>query len=345
MSTDLSRSGAQLPTTASRWSLFWLAVRALIGTSLLVYVLRGGAWSSLKGLFGLTWLVIAINLVPIAGAVIEAFRLRVLFGAQSLSVPIAVGFRLVSIGALFNLWIPGGTGGDVMKLYYLAQLHKGRGVEVATTLLVDRFVALFAMLCLILILVIMQLPSLSNVPTITSTAVGVAAALVVLVVVVATVWSHTIQSSRLVQQTLKWLPLGGYLERAAKAAYAFRARKLALVQAALISLSGHVLLAATLALVGRVLLPQVPPLLTCTLTLLGLIASALPITPGGLGVGEAAAEALFRSVGVHGGAAQVAAWRAGMIGISIIGAILYIAADKSPRRAEPAKLRPDRAKA
>jgi uncharacterized membrane protein YbhN (UPF0104 family) len=72
----------------------------------------------------------------------------------------------------------------------------------------------------------------------------------------------------------------------------------------------------------------VPSVLVATLSLLGLIANALPITPGGVGVGEAAAEALFRAVGVPGGAALVAAWRVGMIGVSIVGAGLYIFGDR-----------------
>jgi hypothetical protein len=72
--------------------------------------------------------------------------------------------------------------------------------------------------------------------------------------------------------------------------------------------------------VAGVLLPDMSPLAASSLALLGLIANVLPITPGGLGVGEAAADALFRLVGVAGGAALVTAWRAGMLCISAAGA-------------------------
>jgi len=293
---------------------------------------KGGAWASLRDLFGMAWLIVVINLVPIAGAVVEAFRLRVLFRAQNLDVPIPIGFRVVAIGALFNLWIPGGTGGDLMKLYYLAGRHKGQGVEVATILLVDRVVALFAMLCLILGLLALQMPALMHVPTVQGTALGVVVGLVALMTGVALLWSSALRSSRLYRKALEWLPLGRHLSRASDAAFAFRSRKRALLSASLLCLVGHIMLVGSLALTGSVLLPSVPSLLVCTLALLGLIASAIPITPGGIGVGETAAEALFRSVGVPGGAAVVTAWRAGMVLISTVGALLYIVDVRSLRQ-------------
>jgi uncharacterized protein (TIRG00374 family) len=318
-----------------RWSSPVLSVlRAGFGAALLVYVLKsGGAWASLQSLLSLWWLVVAINLAPVFGASIEARRLAVLFGAHGLTVRFWTGFRVVAIGALFNLLIPGGTGGDVMKLYYLAGRHKGRGVEVATILLVDRVVALFAMLVVVLGLVTAQLPTLGRVPTVRGTAIGVAASLALLLSGVAILWSARIRESAAYRRLMAWLPLGRFLARAADAAFAFRTHKSALLKAALLSLAGHTILVGTLALMGRVLLPSVPTLLVCTLALLGLIASAIPITPGGVGVGEAAAEALFRSVGVPGGAALVAGWRAGMIGICIIGAVLYAVDVKVLRRA------------
>jgi len=41
----------------------------------------------------------------------------------------------------------------------------------------------------------------------------------------------------------------------------------------------------------------------------GMLANALPLTPGGLGVGEVAFEALFQSVGATGGAEAILSWR------------------------------------
>jgi len=315
----------------ARWrSPIFVLLRAAFGLALLVYVLRsGGAWASLRELFGVAWLVAALNTFPLIGAAIESLRLGALVGAQGLHLGFWTGFRVVSIGALFNLWIPGGTGGDVMKLYYIADRHSGRGVEVATVLLVDRAVALFALLTLILGLLLVQRP-LASVPAVRGALVGIALALAALIAGTAFVWSSRIRGSAIYQGLLARIPLGRYIRRAADAVYRFRDHKPAIVKAALLSMTGHALLGVTLALAGTVLVPGVPPLTVTTLSLLGLVANALPITPGGLGVGEAASEALFRSVGVTGGASLIAAWRAGTILVCLLGAAFYIRGMRDP---------------
>jgi uncharacterized membrane protein YbhN (UPF0104 family) len=61
---------------------------------------------------------------------------------------------------------------------------------------------------------------------------------------------------------------------------------------------------------------------------LGLLANALTITPGGLGVGEAAFEGLFRTVGYDGGARLILAWRVGMLALCSVGCALYIAGSR-----------------
>jgi uncharacterized membrane protein YbhN (UPF0104 family) len=319
---------------ASWLSRLLTPARAVLGAALLVYVLRsGGAWEQLRELAGTIWLVALLNAMPLAGASIEAMRLGVLFGAQQLHVPFQTGVRVVAIGALFNLWIPGGTGGDVMKLYYIAGRHAGRGVEVATTLLVDRAVALFALLTMILVLLLAQ-PRLLEVPVVRVAALIVAGALVSILAGTAVVWSSRVRASALYQGLLARIPLGRYVARAVDAVYRFRDQKTALLRAALLSMAGHVLLAFTFAIAGTVLVPGVPPLVASALALLGLVANALPITPGGLGVGEATSEALFRSVGVTGGASLIAAWRVGTIAISAVGAVFYARGIRHPTRVE-----------
>jgi hypothetical protein len=57
---------------------------------------------------------------------------------------------------------------------------------------------------------------------------------------------------------------------------------------------------------------------------LGMLANALPVTPGGIGVGEAAFEQLFALAGgVAGGAMLILSWRIGMLPICLLGLIFY----------------------
>ncbi len=61
---------------------------------------------------------------------------------------------------------------------------------------------------------------------------------------------------------------------------------------------------------------------------LGFIANSLPITPGGLGVGESAFNRLFTMVGLEGGAEILLGWRFLMILIGLIGLIFYLKGQK-----------------
>lgn len=109
-----------------------------------------------KQLISAKWLLPWLSALTIFGAAIEAKRLGVLFSAQSMRLSFVEGCRAVAIAALFNFCIPGGTGGDVMKLYYLAADSRGRRVEIATLVFVDRAVALFCMLNLVVALAMLD---------------------------------------------------------------------------------------------------------------------------------------------------------------------------------------------
>ena len=57
---------------------------------------------------------------------------------------------------------------------------------------------------------------------------------------------------------------------------------------------------------------------------LGLVANSLPVTPGGLGVGEAAFNRLFLIAGITGGADLLIGWRLLTIVLGIIGLTFYL---------------------
>ena len=59
-------------------------------------------------------------------------------------------------------------------------------------------------------------------------------------------------------------------------------------------------------------------------SLLGALANVLPITPGGMGVGEAAAEHLFGLLGLAGGAALIVTWRLSALPVCVLGVVLSL---------------------
>jgi len=300
-------------------------MRALVGMVLMVYVVSaGGGWSALKPLIHTAWLFPALVALTILGTAIESKRLGVLLRSQEISLSFRQGCRLVAVATFFNSCIPGGTGGDVMKLYYLAQGNRNRVVEVATVLLADRAAALFSLLTLAVGFAALSMTLVRDHSLVKWLVVAALIGAVALVVIGAISCSTRLRTSRWYRSAISVLPFHRYLERASDALGAFRNHKKALLGAVLLSALGHLALAAMFLALGRVLVPGVPGVAVALLAFLGLLANALPVTPGGLGVGEMAFEQLFQSIGVLGGASLILAWRAGMLPLCVIGGVLYI---------------------
>lgn len=297
--------------------------RIALGVVLLVVVVRAsGGGSLLRSLLANAW-VISLFLVQTGiGAVVEAKRLAILLGAQGVQLRMPNGLRLVAAAASFTYAVPGGTGGDLVKLYYLASDRRGRGVEVATVLLVDRAIGLFALLCVALILALIA--GVARGGTVVAWAVGLAfGGMLLEAAVMALAWSRRFRGSGLYRFLTARAPLAPYWRRLFDAAYEFRNHRGRVMLAVALSVVGQSLLAGAFGMAGIVLLGGAPAVLTGALGLLGLVANALPVTPAGLGVGEAAFQTLFAAAGYVGGAQLILAWRLGMVPLAITGAILY----------------------
>jgi uncharacterized membrane protein YbhN (UPF0104 family) len=301
------------------------AVRVAAGTVLVVYLIKtGGVWPRLTELPAALSLIALLNLAGLVGAATEARRLMIMASTQRIRVSFVTAFRLVCVATLFNLWIPGGTGGDVMKLYYLAGRNRERGIELATALLVDRVIALFTLILVILALLLLTTDAVRSAGLVR----GLATAAVLVLVLVSggtlTVWSTVVRRARWYKRLVGMPFAGPYLGRAADAAYGFRNQKTPLTEAAFWCIVGHFILAASFALTAIIVMPTVSTVAATALSLLGIVANALPITPGGVGVGEAATEGLFRSVGATGGAVLMVLWRFSRAAMCALGGIFFL---------------------
>lgn len=77
-----------------------------------------------------------------------AVRWRIFLRAQGIDLPFATLFSLTWAGQFFNSALPGSTGGDVVKIYQLCRLAPDRKAAAAATVVVDRLVALLALVLL-----------------------------------------------------------------------------------------------------------------------------------------------------------------------------------------------------
>jgi uncharacterized protein (TIRG00374 family) len=91
-------------------------------------------------------LLAAIFVFPVV-FVIVSFRWHALLKALDIRMTLAQAFVLSMVGAFYNTFMPGSTGGDLLKAYYASKLttHRTRAVM---SVIVDRVIGLLALVIL-----------------------------------------------------------------------------------------------------------------------------------------------------------------------------------------------------
>jgi hypothetical protein len=300
-------------------------LRWLTGLGLLVWVIQvSGGWEVVAGLADRPVGVLAFIVQAFLGGAVEAQRLRWMLGTADSAPPFGFVYRLVSIATLFNIAVPGGTGGDLLKVYYLTGRRPGRLPELSVLLVLDRVIGLVSLLLIAMFVALFFL--MGNSAAIAPVEL-VGVPLVLLGVVAGGLGVASLPAPRrLLLSTMlgRWPRLGRLLTRAFDTFALVRQHPAVVARALALSLVGQAIMASAFAVAGQALLPGASPVLVAALALVALLANALPITPGGIGVGEAAFAALFLRWGIPGGAQLLLCWRLGQLPLAAIGSWNYM---------------------
>ena len=301
----------------------WSGVRIAAGFGLVAIVVSGADWRALTtALVATPLLALLACLLPVIGSLVEGIRIQALYRAQGLHVPFGIAFRIIIISSLFNLVIPGATGGDIVKIWYLKSVTKSGKTRAAAIWFVDRLTGVFSLLLLVSVVGLANLSLVRSEPLLR--VLYTSAVAVALGVIGAVFLSRT----RLVDMTVgmftRFRRLHGIVSGVANAVQTFHERPMTLVIATSISMVGHLALLVTFITAGHFLMPDAGAGRVALLSLFGLFANALPLTPGGLGVGEAAFDGLFHLVGIDGGARLLLLWRLGLLPVCLAGGVLYM---------------------
>ena len=119
---------------------------------------------------------------------------------------------------------------------------------------------------------------------------------------------------------------------------AYRSAPRQLFLALLVSLLGNIAFIGAYYLAAKALANPMSWTQTVLIVPMVVLANSLPISIGGLGVGETASEVLLTQLGVAGGAAMVLLVRITAWSIILpIGSVFYILEKKQPRQSEPVR--------
>jgi uncharacterized protein (TIRG00374 family) len=300
-------------------------IKLAIAVTVLLRLHMSGAisWPALKGLL-VSWPVTlaAIALFIVAG-LLSAWRLCTLLRPRGHLISFFDSVRLTFMGLFFTVALPGGAGGDAVRIYYATIDNRGARAELATIIFLDRLAGMFAMFLWPVLAAAFFSDLLAEAPVLQNLILAAAAASVAMLAGMLLVMTDAVRHSRI----LAWAfarPLGRFLKAVVVTLYGYRRHRSALLSAALVSLAIHTLSVAVCLLVAVAVDRDGFSWRMAVLVPLGFLANALPVTPGGLGVGEAALASLFAMAGLRGGPAVMLGWRVIMLLASVSGVFFYL---------------------
>lgn len=310
-------------------TLFYLA-RLIIAIAVLWYLVSMGSIesSSFLGLAkGWRYTLMAIGLFVIATA-LQALRLQILINAHQLRLSLFAAVKLTFIGLFFSTYLPGAAGGDLVKIYYASKGNPGARTEVITILLLDRFIGLFSLLTLPLILAPFFTNLITAQPALQT--LLVASLAVACVIILASFIGARVEltDSRFLQWIENTSRLGRQLARILHTLHYYRNSTFVMLQALVSSYVVQFLMVGAAMAIAQATNPGGADPSMLVLIPMGYLANSLPITPGGLGVGEAAMESLFAISGLSGGAETILGWRIVSIIVGLLGLVFYLKGEK-----------------
>ena len=237
--------------------------------------------------------------------------------------------RLTFIGYFYNLVVPGLTGGDIVKGVIAAKENPGRRADAVVSVVVDRLIGLGALALLAMAVILFSGEAFADLrlPLLGFLGLGVAG-----VVLYA---NPTLRKALHLSELADRLPLGDKLRSLDQAATIYLRHPFEMAGAVALSLGNHLCVvfgvyalglafgvdavsAGTSAVVGiREFLVVVP---------VANIVSAVPVTPGGWGLGEYVYKGLFEMIGAGGtlGVAVSVTFRLSQVVLGLGGGVFML---------------------
>ncbi|MCO8124980.1 flippase-like domain-containing protein [Stieleria sp. TO1_6] len=245
-------------------------------------------------------LLVAAMLVAITSISLSFARWWLLVRCQGIELSLLEAFRLGSICYLLNFVSAGSVGGDLFKAIFLAKRRPGRRVQAVASVLVDRGVGLYGLLLIVSAAFLFHRSddpfSLAG-EDMRQLKIGTAVLVGLGTTVLAVLIFGGNFVDRLVQRLGKLPVIGNLVLRIGPPLRMFHNHPIAFGVAVLMSIAVHGLLTISLYLIARSLYPSVPTLAEHVIIVpIGMLASALPLTPAGIGVFEAAIDWLYKII-------------------------------------------------
>lgn len=270
-------------------------------------------------------ILIGLSTIGLA-LLLSAERWRALLQSQGFQADRSPTYKMTLVGTFFSFFLPGGVGGDVVKAYYVVKNIGDRRAQAIGTVIFDRIFGLFTMVLYALLTCAFEYQILEQHQTLKSFAALLLFLFVAFMLCFWLLWSRHAVSFRnwILGLTEKMPPAHRMLTRLNQ----FQLSKFDFVKVVALSLISQSFSLLFFIMVAPYLGESSIPLSTFLFCVpMGFMATAIPVSPGGIGVGQAAFLFLFSLVlnkQTPIGALLITAFQLSTITYGLVGAFFYV---------------------
>ncbi len=337
-SREASHSGedaASVPScrpSNSRWPARWL--RLAISLVLIGLLVRYGAidFASLKTVFSSSGPVILSLLCIFSAVLITIVRWGLLLRLQGVRLPLTRVGHIMLIGLFFGTFVPGGIGQDVVRAYYAAKEPNCSIGPALVSVIADRVLGTMGLLIAATIMLLanqQRLAALPGLEGITLFTFGATVGAVALLAVAVVLGYHP-AFRRILRRLLKQSgSFARFLAPAIEAGRYYHNHLWGVLASLGMSVVVHGFMAlAVVTLASALSFPGLTWREVGLASLLSYLANGIPLTPGGLGVGEGVFDQICRFLTTAGAAYSygTAFLSARMLGfaVGLLGLVSYV---------------------
>jgi uncharacterized membrane protein YbhN (UPF0104 family) len=226
---------------------------------------------------------------------VAAFRWGILLRALGVSLPFVNLFHFVAIGLLTSVLLLGTAGGDAIRGIYAWRALGRSGGRVAASILADRLFTLLAVLFISLVFSLLYWRYMKQVPALAALGTSIIAVAAGCIIGVCALFAAPDLMRPLEVALLRWPLVANLLVQMRQIILTLRRSPLSLLAAFALALVTQILtIFAVLAVAEAVKIGVLSAADYMFAVPLTLIVNALPLTPSGIGVGEAAFDQICR---------------------------------------------------
>lgn len=256
-------------------------------------------------------------------------RWWLLMRGAGLSCDYLRALKLQMIGFFFNTAMPGAVGGDIVKAIYIVRDQNGATGKTPAMLsvILDRIVGLIGLFAMGVVAALMDLQQLRANPVTADLIRGLALVVVCSVIFLGVVFVPYKDGKDPVQKILGLkLPLFGVLSGIYSALRNYRDKPGIVFATIGISIAIQMIFLWFMGFIGRIMYGpgQFDVALLAPIFPFGILVTAIPLAPGGLGVGHAAFDKLFSLVGLPGGANVFNVYVLSQLILNLLGILPYL---------------------